>query len=86
MKYLLIAALTIFTSCGITPPTPAPPATIGDNVIYIQSAYTPNGVNDFYIYSIDSCEYIGTDALSSNMAFLTHKGNCKYCTYRNEKK
>ena len=34
------------------------------------------------LYEIDSCEYIGR--YSGNDAFLTHKGNCKFCEKRNE--
>jgi hypothetical protein len=33
-----------------------------------------------YIYTIDSCEYIGKIGGASSM--LAHKGNCKYCQAR----
>jgi len=31
----------------------------------------------------DSCEYIGY-AIGTNYAFMTHKGNCKFCQHRLE--
>jgi len=34
-----------------------------------------------YIYTIDSCEYIGY-VWGTNSDKLTHKGNCKYCQAR----
>ncbi len=38
---------------------------------------------EMFIYVIDSCEYIGTiDGTESRSNFLTHKGNCKFCSKR----
>lgn len=34
------------------------------------------------VYTIDSCQYIGILSTSSNIAILSHKGNCKYCNNR----
>jgi len=38
---------------------------------------------DIEVYVIDSCEYIGS-VWGSYSDFLTHKGNCKFCTERNK--
>lgn len=38
---------------------------------------------DVYLYTIDSCEYIGYVNDDHN-DFLTHKGNCKFCKQRNK--
>lgn len=45
-----------------------------------------NGVN-YQIVEIDSCEYIiGRDNGGYNGGyFLSHKGNCKFCTERSKK-
>ena len=37
------------------------------------------------VYVIDSCEYIGIVG-SGSRDILTHKGNCKFCEYRRDKK
>jgi hypothetical protein len=42
------------------------------------------GNRRFEIYTIDSCEYIGT-VTGSNTDVLAHKGNCKFCVERNKK-
>lgn len=35
------------------------------------------------VIEIDKCEYISNSgSFYSNSAFLTHKGNCKYCEQR----
>ena len=44
----------------------------------------PANISDAVIYVIDSCEYIGTVRGFQN-DWLTHKGNCKFCTTRNNK-
>jgi hypothetical protein len=85
MKYLLLPVLLLLGSCGelpqTTPPTD-PAREVGNQVFRVLSAYEGNGANDFYIYTIDSCEYIGNAALNSYAAVLTHKGNCKFCLNR----
>lgn len=39
------------------------------------------GNADVYLYTIDSCEYIGY-VNDYHDDFLTHKGNCKFCKER----
>lgn len=39
---------------------------------------------DMYMYTIDSCEYIGS-IRGFNDDVIAHKGNCKYCAARNNK-
>ena len=39
-----------------------------------------NGIQ-LAVFEIDSCEYIGPRSFS-NMQFLTHKGNCRFCEIR----
>ncbi len=46
--------------------------------------YKGTGVH-VYKYIIDSCEYIGS-LKGYNSDVLSHKGNCKFCTERNNKK
>lgn len=41
------------------------------------------GNHNLYVYTIDSCEYIGWFGLISSGKVLTHKGDCKYCKERN---
>lgn len=82
MKYILtFLLLTLFTSC-LPETTQPPPAHGADGVFYIQSAYQGNGTNTFYVYTVDSCEYIGSQSLNANYSVLTHKGNCKFCLNR----
>lgn len=38
-----------------------------------------------FIIEIDHCEYIGYN-LGGSSGYLTHKGNCKFCTARNASK
>jgi hypothetical protein len=40
--------------------------------------------DDFYTYTYDSCEYVGTK-MYWNSAVLVHKGNCKFCAERSKK-
>jgi len=40
--------------------------------------------SDFYTYTYDSCEYVGTKMYWQS-AVLVHKGNCKYCAERSKK-
>lgn len=35
-------------------------------------------------YVIDSCEYLGELSGGYDMAYLTHKGNCKFCKQRKQ--
>ncbi len=37
------------------------------------------------VYTIDSCEYIGS-VVGSNRDIFSHKGNCKFCAIRNKNK
>lgn len=53
------------------------------NVTVEQTTTTING-RDMKIYTIDSCEYIGT-IYGNNADVLTHKGNCKFCAERSKK-
>ena len=53
------------------------------NVTVEQTTTTING-RDMKIYTIDSCEYIGT-IYGNNADVLTHKGNCKLCAERSKK-
>lgn len=39
---------------------------------------------DIYVYTIDSCEYIGSLRWAPSDV-ITHKGNCRYCAQRNSK-
>jgi len=39
--------------------------------------------DNFTLYTIDNCEYIGSKFMWSNGAYLTHKGNCSFCAKRN---
>lgn len=39
----------------------------------------------YYIYIIDSCEYVGYIGNNGNQSYydwMTHKGNCKFCKQR----
>lgn len=42
-------------------------------------------IKEFKVVVIDSCEYLYTD-IGSNSQNIFHKGNCKFCKYRNNKK
>lgn len=87
MKYLIIPILLLFTSCielQQTIPPYQPAREIADNVFKVQPAYGES-LTDIYVYTIDSCEYLGNESLTFNSALLTHKGNCKYCIQRNNK-
>jgi hypothetical protein len=53
------------------------------NVTVEQTTTTING-REMKIYTIDSCEYIGT-IYGSNADVLSHKGNCKFCAERSKK-
>ena len=49
------------------------------------SIYTIRYGSDIQIFVIDSCEYIGM-LHGSSSDLLTHKGNCRFCRKRAEKK
>lgn len=87
MKYLIIGLTTLFCSCSFPETNPAniSSTTVGDTY-HVTSAYEGNGTTTLYTYTVDSCEYIGTRSLNTNYGMLTHKGNCKYCIQRNNKK
>ena len=53
------------------------------NVTVEETITTING-RKMKIYTIDSCEYIGT-IHGSNADVITHKGNCKFCAERSKK-
>lgn len=83
-KLSIIVLLLAFISCSF-PSTntliPEQPATKQGGAFLVQSAYTLNS-GYIYIYTIDSCEYLGPATINSYAGFLTHKGNCKYCLNR----
>lgn len=55
-----------------------------DNSEYLEFEY---GDYDVYrIQEIDGCEYIVVNGKTNEQPALTHKGNCKYCSQRNETK
>ena len=41
-------------------------------------------INEIKIVEIDSCEYLWGDW--GNATVLTHKGNCKYCKQKNNRR
>lgn len=47
----------------------------------VETTTTTISGRDIDLYIIDSCEYIGK-VTGAQSDFLTHKGNCKYCTER----
>lgn len=49
----------------------------------IETTTTTISGRNIDLYIIDSCEYIGK-ITGTQSDFLTHKGNCKYCTERNK--
>lgn len=53
------------------------------NVTIEKSTTTING-RQIQIYTIDSCEYVGT-IFGSGSDVLSHKGNCKFCAERSKK-
>lgn len=54
----------------------------GKNKYYAEKIISP--INEYVtLYKMDGCEYIGYQYLSfTNNAYLTHKGNCKFCHKR----
>jgi hypothetical protein len=82
--YVLLVAV-IFCGCGNE--TPKQELTHIDKIYPIIDkieAVDGNGIRNVRLYVIDSCEYIGhINAFNSD--FLTHKGNCKFCTERSKK-
>lgn len=43
-------------------------------------------MNDGYkVLIIEGCEYIAYQGYNSSIKMICHKGNCKYCMYRNNK-
>lgn len=82
--YVLLAAV-IFYGCGKG--TIQQPLTHIDKIYPIIDkidACDGIGFRNIRVYEIDSCEYIGhINAFNSD--FLTHKGNCKFCTERSKK-
>lgn len=74
---VVIATLVSFNSCGVK----RSDSYTNDEEITITKVYSFSGIK---IAEIDSCEYIICAAQSGYVT--CHKGNCKYCKQRNEKK
>ncbi len=47
----------------------------------VQDTETTISGREIQVYEIDSCEYLG-NVYVGNGDFLTHKGNCKFCSKR----
>ena len=74
MKSIIISifVLLMFSACSSENVTEA--VNIGDGQVKL------NGWT-LKTYIIDSCEYVGFVAVGDG-SFLTHKGNCRFCTER----
>lgn len=72
MKKLLFILLVVLCSCE------------SKNITQTTSEHIIDGVH-INIYVIDSCEYLGSPSINMSSAYLTHKGNCKFCKSRNQK-
>lgn len=69
-KALTVLSLVVFCGCDGSNEI--------DNSVYVKPPL-------YKIVIIDSCEYLATQSYNSQTA-LTHKGNCKFCKERNNKK
>ena len=77
MKISLVLVLMMFLfSCMDAPPQSQ------TDVTKVQIGII--GDKEAYIYTIDSCEYIGSMRWMPSDV-LTHRGRCKYCAARNNK-
>lgn len=50
----------------------------------VQRSLVPKSYN-IHTYIIDGCEYIGNLESGTNEKYITHKGNCRYCSIKNKK-
>lgn len=80
MKYILLAIAFILFSCKESDKVSFKPVQVLQEP-ESRNTYDPRTV---YIYTIDSCEYIGS-LYGAYGDVLTHKGNCKFCVQRNKK-
>jgi len=81
LKTLILIVAPIFYSCEDKQKF----TTIDEIYPIIDKIKSTDGVRNTNIrlYVIDSCEYIGY-INDFHQDFLTHKGNCKFCTKRNK--
>ena len=78
---VILMGLFLFVSCSNDTETTTENV---DNGEYLEFEY---GDYDVYrIQEIDGCEYIVVNGKTNEQPALTHKGNCKYCSQRNETK
>ena len=78
---VILMGLFLFVSCSDDTETTTENV---DNSEYLEFEY---GDYDVYrIQEIDGCEYIVVNGKTNEQPALTHKGNCKYCSQRNETK
>ena len=78
---VILMGLFLFVSCSDETETTTENV---DNSEYLEFEY---GDYDVYrIQEIDGCEYIVVNGKTNEQPALTHKGNCKYCSQRNETK
>ena len=78
---VILMGLFLFVSCSDDTETTTENV---DNSEYLKFEY---GDYDVYrIQEIDGCEYIVVNGQTNSDPALTHKGNCKYCSQRNETK
>ena len=78
---VILIGLFLFVSCSDETETTTENV---DNSEYLEFEY---GDYDVYrIQEIDGCEYIVVNGKTNEQPALTHKGNCKYCSQRNETK
>ena len=78
---VILMGLFLFVSCSDDTETTTENV---DNGEYLEFEY---GDYDVYrIQEIDGCEYIVVNGKPNEQPALTHKGNCKYCSQRNETK
>jgi hypothetical protein len=78
---VILMGLFLFVSCSDDTETTTENV---NNSEYLEFEY---GDYDVYrIQEIDGCEYIVVNGKTNEQPALTHKGNCKYCSQRNETK
>ena len=78
---VILMGLFLFVSCSDETETTTENV---DNSEYLEFEY---GDYDVYrIQEIDGCEYIVVNGKTNEQPALTHKGNCIYCSQRNETK